>query len=214
MSDISYLDFDVPDEIINDECEVDCIPKIALIILPIQEPIVCAALCTLSNIHAIIISNGEYGTLAFLPDTGNKHSEHSVVGLTKLVQDMDAVLIQYVFGRIDASLYKNGAKMHSLIPTLVISNFSDFAEKVLMGEIDPFDESIYKTSKKNTKSNKNSYYNYCDYIMDDDQLQEILDTSKISQLDADIILSKFHTVDEDDDTIGTDNKTANKRWLP
>lgn len=217
MDDISYLNFDVPDEIDNAPKEVGETPKVALIILPIYEPVVCGALCVFSKFRAVILSNGMYGTLAFLQDAGTGQPQDLIVQLTKMVQDMDAVLVQYVFGRIDASLYKNGEKLHSLIPTLVISNFSDFAEKVLMGEVDLFEQldaaNAGKSSVKSAKFYEINYEKYYDYISDGDQLQKVLDTTKISPLSAGTILTRFQNSNDEDDVLRLDNNTTERGYF-
>ena len=109
-----------------------------------------AAFCVVNDIEAVIMPSGVFGTVAFLHLVEDVSPEESVKRLTHSVKGLDAVLAQFKMGKIETSLYKDGAYQKDLVPTLVLGNLSDAAEDALIGELDLFE--LIKTGKAHVDS--------------------------------------------------------------
>jgi hypothetical protein len=147
--DISHLDFDIPSNSKDDLLDVS--PKSAAIITSITNLEIMTAFCVVNDIHAIIMPNGIYGSVAFLEDIFDGKPEKAIKTLTKNVEGLEAVLGQYKMGRIETSLYQNGKFVESLIPTFVIGNFSEVAEDALLGAVNLFQLVRGKNAKVDTE---------------------------------------------------------------
>lgn len=134
--DISYLDFDLPDDLREDFNQET--PKSASIVTSVSDMGVLAALCVVNGIEAVVMPSGVFGTVAFLKNLADGAPKQNVEKLTKSVTGLDAVLVQCRFEKMEAKLYRNGEFVQDLIPTIVVGNFPDAAEDALIGELDLF----------------------------------------------------------------------------
>jgi hypothetical protein len=142
VDDISHLDFDVPNDIVELEQTISTAQepaKTAAIVTSISDLELMAAVCVISEFRAIVTPNGVFGSCSFLEKCADGAPEKAIERLTREVNGLDAVLVQYKMGRIETTLWRSGKAVETLIPTLVIGNLSAAAEDALIGELNLFD---------------------------------------------------------------------------
>jgi hypothetical protein len=141
--DLSYLfgdDFGESEEIKELEKKVaqETTPRAAAIITSISDLGLIAAFCVVMDISAIVTPSGVFGSCAFLEHRKPGEPEKQVIHLTKSVKGLDAVLVQYVAGKMKTNLYRDGEIVEELVPTLVLGNLSELAEDAIVGQLDLF----------------------------------------------------------------------------
>lgn len=139
VDDLSHLDFELSDELKDLSDHVFDDAKSAAIITPINNLETMTAFCVINDIHAVVVENGIYESVAFLEDIKLGHPEAAIERFTKSIEGLDAVLATYRLGRIETKLYRAGKFVEDLVPTFVLGNFSDIAEDALIGEINLFE---------------------------------------------------------------------------